>query len=225
MHLGLVGGIGPAATAFYYRRLVVAHAGVDPPLELTLVHADIGELTRNMSANASRRQAEAFLRLTRRLQSAGSDAVAITSIAGHFCLNDFEPLSPLPIISALEPLAQELARRKLGRIGLLGTKIVMGSRLYGRLPGMEVVVPEGKDFDAAHEAYEGMAIAGEATERQREILFAAGSDLCRAQGAEAVVLGGTDLFLAFDGYDCGFPVIDCAEVHIAELHRASLRQP
>jgi hypothetical protein len=41
------------------------------------------------------------------------------------------------------------------------------------------------------------------------------------QGAEAVLLGGTDLFLAFAGQDCGFPVIDCAEIHVEALYRRS----
>jgi aspartate racemase len=46
--------------------------------------------------------------------------------------------------------------------------------------------------------------------------------LCKAQGAEAIVLGGTDLFLAFAGQDCGFPVLDCAEVHIDALYRRTV---
>lgn len=39
-----------------------------------------------------------------------------------------------------------------------------------------------------------------------------------------MLLGGTDLFLAFDGYDCGFPVIDGARVHIDALYRESLKR-
>ena len=39
MHIGLVGGIGPAATEFYYRGLVARHAGSAKPMELTIVHA------------------------------------------------------------------------------------------------------------------------------------------------------------------------------------------
>lgn len=223
MHLGLIGGIGPAATEFYYRRLVRAHASTNRTMDLTLVHADVRELTRNIAENAPRRQAQVFLLLAERLHAAGADVVAVTSIAGHFCIGEFERLSPLPVINAIPELAAELARRKLRRVGLLGTRVVMASRLYGGLSGLEVVVPEGKSFDATHDAYVAMATTGQATEQQRELFFAVGSDLCRTQGAETVVLGGTDLFLAFEGYDCGFPVIDSAEVHIDALYRASLR--
>lgn len=44
--------------------------------------------------------------------------------------------------------------------------------------------------------------------------------------AEAIILGGTDLFLAFDGAVCGFATIDCARVHVeAILARAGLGRP
>jgi len=75
-----------------------------------------------------------------------------------------------------------------------------------------------------HRDYVAMAVAGRANEEQRSRLFAAGRDLCRQQGAEAVVLGGTDLFLAFEGEELDFPVIDGARVHINALYRGSVGQ-
>jgi aspartate/glutamate racemase len=41
MHIGLIGGIGPAATDFYYRRLISTFASKKAALELTIVHADM----------------------------------------------------------------------------------------------------------------------------------------------------------------------------------------
>jgi len=46
MHLGLIGGIGPAATMFYYQGLVRAHVAGNQPLNLTIAHADLRELMR-----------------------------------------------------------------------------------------------------------------------------------------------------------------------------------
>ena len=62
-----------------------------------------------------------------------------------------------------------------------------------------------------------MATTQQADERQRELFFSVGADLCAKQGAQAVLLAGTDLFLAFANSDPGFDVIDCAEVHIHAL--------
>lgn len=221
MHLGLIGGIGPAATVFYYRRLAQAHAAAQRPMELTIVHAQVSELLQNMTGNAPDRQAHCYERLTQRLLAARAEVVAITSMAGHFCIDEFAPLSPLPIVNAIPELAAELTRRGLRRVGLIGSRVVMASRVYGALSGLEVVVPPGESFEATHDAYIAMATAGQVTEQQRALFFAVGAELCRAQGAEAVVLAGTDLFLAFEDHDCGFPVIDSAEVHINALLSAS----
>lgn len=222
MHLGLIGGIGPAATEFYYRHLARAHAAADRAMDLTIVNADARELIQNMSAGAPDRQAEVFVRLTRRLAAAGAAAVAITSMSGHFCVREFAPLSPLPVLNAIPALARELVGRGVRRVGLLGTRLVMQSRVYGGLSALDVVVPPGDRLDATHDAYVAMATAGEVREEQREVFFAVGRALCREQGAEVVVLGGTDLFLAFEGRDCGFPTIDSARVHVDALFRACL---
>jgi aspartate racemase len=83
------------------------------------------------------------------------------------------------------------------------------------------VLPEGEALDQVHSNYLEMAIAGRVTETQRRTFFSVGHQLCRTQGAEAVILGGTDLFLAFAQQNCGFPVIDCADIHVEALFRRS----
>src|SRR3954471_10316674 len=139
MHIGLIGGIGPAATEFYYRHLVRAHQAANRAMEFTLAHADMRELMRNITADAPHQQARIFLRLAHQLRGAGADLVAVASIAGHFCIREFEQLSPLPIVSAISALDAELRQRKLGRVGLLGTRVVMESRLYGGISATEIV--------------------------------------------------------------------------------------
>jgi aspartate racemase len=192
-------------------------------MELTIVHADIRDLIQNMTDNAPDKQAEIFLRLSQRLQAAGAEAVAVTSIAGHFCIRELETLAPLPVINAIPEIEAALVNRGLQRVGILGTRVVMQSRLYGGVSAVDVVLPQGDSFDATHNAYVAMAAAGQADDQQRELLFSVGNDLCQKQGAEAVVLAGTDLFLAFDGHECGFHTIDCARVHIDALFRESIK--
>ena len=220
-HLGLIGGIGVAATEFYYRGLADAHSAAGLVMDLTITHADGAQLISNLMAGARERQAELFEGHVQRLQAAGAKCAAVTSIAGHFCIGELIERSPLPIVSAITALSDDLKRRKLRRIGLLGTRPALESRLYGGLAKFEVVVPREKALDQTHDAYVAMALSARATERQRETLFTMGRDLCRSQGAEAVVLAGTDLFLAFDGHACGFPAIDSARVHIDALMRAA----
>jgi aspartate racemase len=175
-----------------------------------------------MAANAPDAQAAIFARLVHRLAAAGATAAAVTSVGGHFSFGPLSALSALPLISIISALASEVARQGLRRVGLLGTRVAMQSRIYGGLSAVETVVPEGPDFDATHEAYVSMAQAAACTDREREVMFRIGRALVQKQGAEVVILAGTDLFLAFDGYDCGFPTLDSARAHVDALTRHSL---
>jgi aspartate racemase len=222
MHIGLIGGIGPAATEFYYRGLIERHARSNTRLELTIAHADARELVHNLANDDAGRQAEVFARLVRRLAAAGARAAAVTSMGGHFCIGELEAISPLPILNAIPEVDAAIGRRNLTTLGILGTKTVMESRLYGKITSAIIVPPVGEALEQAHANYVAMAMKGCVTDAQRRAFFSIGQHLCRAQGAEAVVLAGTDLYLAFEGQDCGFPVIDCAEIHVEALYRRSI---
>lgn len=234
MHIGLIGGIGPAATEFYYRHLVRRHEAEDRRLELTIVHAHVHTLAANAIAGRAEAQAGEYAALTARLKGAGAEAVAITSIGGHFCFDEFEPLSPLPVLNVAPAIAAGLRARGVSRIGLIGTAIAMTSGIYGALSGngagngsgngagIETVIPQGDDLQAVNDVYIALARAGAVGEDGRAILFRAGRDLVERQGAEAVLLAGTDLFLAFEGRDPGYPTIDGALLHVEALTRASI---
>jgi len=131
MHIGLFGGIVPASTAFSYRHLANAHADAGIPMDLTIVHAHMPDLFANMIAETPARQAEIFATLTKRLASGGAEAVAVTSLAGHFCINEFKTISPLHVIDAIPALNAHFKQSGLHRLGLLATKAVMESRSYG----------------------------------------------------------------------------------------------
>ena len=213
MHIGLIGGIGPAATDFYYRRLIATFARGKAPLELTIAHADTPTLLGNLSSDNVAAQVAIYLRLTERLKAAGADVVAVTSIAGHFCIEAFKPVSPLPVIDLIEALNQAIAARGFERIGVLGTRTVMETGLYGRVTSARLIPPHGEDLSAVHEAYVAMAAAGTATAAQRAVFAGAIARLLQDGGAEAILLGGTDLALVYSDTETAFPVIDAAALH------------
>jgi aspartate racemase len=222
MHVGLIGGIGPAATEYYYRGIVDLHrvSGTSP--ELTIVHADVRDLVRNAANNDAASQASVFARLAQRLAAAGADAVAITSMGGHFCVGEFVEISPLPVLNAIPAVDAALRQRELRTIGILGTMTVMRTHLYGGITSARVVLPEGGALQQVHDSYRDMALEGRVTDERRRVFFSAGRQMQETQGAEAVMLGGTDLFLAFDAQDCGFPIVDCAAIHIDAIYRWSV---
>lgn len=214
MHIGLIGGIGPAATVVYYQRLVAAFRDREQVLELTIVNADVGTLAQNAGADDRQAQARVYARHLAQLKGAGADFGTITSIGGHFCFAETEAITPLPLINAIPPMDAQLATRGIGAVGLLGTRQVTTSGLYGHLHQTRVIAPE--NADAVHEAYVATAISGRCSAAERAFFFDAGARLI-AGGAEAVLLAGTDLGLAFDGYDPGYPVVDAVDLHVAHL--------
>ena len=219
MHVGLIGGIGPAATWLYYRGLVAAFQARGAPMDLTIVHAQADDLIRNFNAGDAEAQADIFAALIQRLKDAGCRIAAVTSMGGHFCIEETIAAAPLPLINAIPEVDQGLRERGVKRVGLLGTRRVMATGLYGGLESVEWVSPEGDAMEAVHATYVAIAVPGVCSEEQRAHLFDAGRNLVEKQGAEAILLSGTDLFLAFEEHDPGYPVIDSADIHIAAIAR------
>jgi aspartate racemase len=220
MHIGLIGGIGVAATVVYYQKLTAEVARRGGTLELTIVHADVQTLIRNNMADARETQAEVYAALLERLKAAGCDVAAITSLGGHFCYEETVARAPLPLISGVTPLDAHFADHGYGKVGLLGTAVVMRTKLYGQLARTRAIAPD--DTDRVGQIYQEMAVSGRCTPEQRTLFIAEGQRLVD-QGAEAVVLAGTDLNLAFDGTDPGYPVVDALDVHVAELADLAMR--
>jgi aspartate racemase len=222
MHIGLIGGIGPGATDYYYRRLISTFARKNAILDLTIVHADTPTLLSNLARNDAAAQIAIYSRLTNRLVSAGAKCVAITSIAGHFCIDDFKAISPLPVVDMIAEVSRAIETRGLKRIGIIGTRTVMETRFYGRIASAEIVPPSEPDLDDVHQAYISMAASGFVTEHQRSVFNAVSHRLLENQGAEAIMLGGTDLALAFNEQTAEFPLVDCAGIHADAIARLAI---
>ena len=213
MHIGLIGGIGVAATLQYYARLTRAIEARGRTPDITISHAHAGTLVANNRADDRQAQAEIYRHHLDRLAAAGAEVAAITSLGGHFCFAETEAVSPLPLISGIAPIDIHLAREGIGKIGLLGTTSAMKTALYGQLK-TPTVRPE--DTQAVGRTYEEMALRGAASDTDEAVFLSAGRALAAA-GADAVLLAGTDLGLVFDHVQAPFPVIDALDIHVAHL--------
>lgn len=216
-HIGLIGGIGPAATDFYYRKIIAAYAELGLELELTIAHADTPTLLDNLRHDNRQSQVDIYQRLTHRLATAGADFVVVTSIAGHFCIEEFKDRSTLPVIDLIEAVREEVESKCFKSLGILGTETVMNSAFYGGLEGMFVVTPSSKLLTSVHEAYVAMATLGSVSVAQRDTFDAACAELVEDFGVDAVLMGGTDLALVYDEETSRFPIVDCAAIHARKV--------
>ena len=216
MHIGLIGGIGPSATVAFYLQLVDRFKALSKPLDLTIVNAHMPVLATNAAENKKDDQARVFAGHIDQLKNGGCDIAMITSLAGHFCFAETEALASLPLLNGLEVIDRYCEERGIKRIGLLGSPSVLKTRFYGALSSCEAIIPEASDVDIG-EAYMAMAAAGHCTDEQRQLFFDAGKAMIESGGADAVLLAGTDLGLAYYGQDPGYRVVDALEVHVDAL--------
>jgi aspartate racemase len=98
----------------------------------------------------------------------------------------------------------------------------METRFYGGVASAEIIPPSGQDLDDVHQAYVAMAASGVVTEAQRLVFSTVSQKLLKEKRAEAIMLGGTDLALAFNQQDTAFPLVDCAAIHIDAIARLAI---
>jgi aspartate racemase len=128
----------------------------------------------------------------------------------------------LPVIDMITEVGQAIRERRLNRIGILGTRTVMETRFYGGISITEVIPPGESDLEDVHQAYSAVAVSGTVTERQRELFNNVSRKLLDECGAEAIMLGGTDLALVFKQEETAFPLVDCAAIHVDAVVRSAI---
>jgi aspartate racemase len=218
--LGLVGGLGPNATVYYYNGLIAAHKAQGRVARMIIAHADVDHgrpLAEAGKLDELARYLNGFIDAT---AAGGAEMAAIVAVTPHICSAQLLPLLRIPLIDMVATVADEIAARGLKRVALLGTRSTVQSRMFGRL-GVEVVMPTPDEIDFINNAYLDIVYdrstpAG--IDRLRELAHT----LIKRDGAESVLLAGTDLSMVLNEANAGFPTIDCAGVHIAEITRQLL---
>lgn len=220
--LGLVGGLGPQSTIDYYRRIIDAWRARDPgsaPLmvidSLDVAHAL--RLVEHDRAALVDYMADSIDRLAR----AGATFAALTANTPHLVFDELVARTQIPLVSIVEVAAQEAARRGLRRVVLLGTRFTMEESFYPRVferHGITIIVPPEPERAWVHERYVTELIPGNFRDTTRRELIAIVARLRDAQGADGVILGGTELSLILPPSEVArLAVIDTTALHVAAL--------
>jgi aspartate racemase len=95
--------------------------------------------------------------------------------------------------------------------------------MFGSLDGIETVMPEAKEIDRIQDIYKDF-VEGRGTDAQAQELREFARTFVARDGAEAVLIAGTDLSTVFAESNAGFPMLDCAHVHIDAIVKRLLEQ-
>jgi len=217
-----VGGLGVGATIHYYDGLARAHEAHGRTLNIVITHAEIERVRQYVEAGDRKGLAEYLTGFIRRMAAAGAEAAAVPAVTPHLCVRELITASPLPIFNIFDPLIKEMNARSARRVGVFGTRFVMESGLYGFAGDIEIVQAKPDEVDYIHNTYLELARQGKGTEEQYANLTALAHTLLKRDGADLIILAGTDLVLLFNETNTTFPFIDCAALHIAAIMKGLL---
>jgi aspartate racemase len=216
--IGLIGGLGVGATIHYYRELAAAH-GSGPPMDLVMSHASVARTTEYVSKGDRRGLATYLAGFLSQLKSAGATIGVVPAVTPHFCIEELAAIAPMPIVDITTAVADHIRDRNLSRVALFGTRFVIESDMFGRLPGIELIRVRGAELDFVHGAYNQLAQTGVSNAEHRQRFIALAQTLQARDGVQAIVLAGTDFAVMFDENATPFPSVNCARAHINAIMR------
>jgi aspartate racemase len=219
--LGLIGGLGPGATVHYYRELIAAHERYGRVARLLIAHADIQRVYAAVTAKDFDGLANYLAGLIAIMAAGGAEFTAIVAATPHICAAQLAAISPLPLINMLTEVQQAVSARGLKRVALLGTRFTIETRMFGCLGSIETVMPETDEIERIHLIYKDF-VEGRGSDAQAEVLRKIARTFITRDRAQSVLIAGTDLSMVFTESNAGFPMIDCARVHIDAIVRRML---
>jgi aspartate racemase len=219
--LGLIGGLGPGATVHYYRELITAHERHGRVARLLIAHADIQRVYAAVTAKDFDGLANYLAGLIAIMAAGGAEFTAIVAATPHICAAQLAAISPLPLINMLTEVQQAVSARGLKRVALLGTRFTIETRMFGCLGSIETVMPETDEIERIHLIYKDF-VEGRGSDAQAEELRKIARTFAKRDRAQSVLIAGTDLSMVFTESNAGFPMIDCARVHIDAIVRRML---
>jgi aspartate racemase len=228
--IGLIGGMSWESTVPYYRQVnetVKRHLGGLHSAKVVLYSVDFHEVERLQHAGDWDAAGALLADAARSLQAAGADFLVLCTNTMHKVAPAIEAAVTIPLFHIADPTADEIKRAGFGKIGLLGTRFTMEQAFYkDRLRerhGLEVVVPEQADRDIVHRIiYEELCLGGivDASRDEYRRIIAG----LVAQGAQAVILGCTEISLLVAQQDAAVPLFDTTAIHAAKAAQWALTQ-
>jgi aspartate racemase len=218
--LGLVGGLGPNATVYYYNGLIAAHKAQGRVARMLIAHADVDHGRPLAEAGRLEELARYLNGFIDEMAAAGAEMAAIVAVTPHICSAQLLPLLKIPLIDMVSTVANAIRARGLKRVALFGTRSTVRSRMFGRL-NVDVVMPNDDEIEFINNAYLDV-VYDRSTPAGLDRLRELAHTLIKREDAEAVLLAGTDLSMVMNEENAGFPTLDCARVHIAEITKRLL---
>ncbi|WP_299199086.1 aspartate/glutamate racemase family protein [uncultured Amphritea sp.] len=219
--IGLLGGMSWESTVSYYRAInsgIKAQLGGLHSAKIALFSVDFAEIE-TLQQQGDWHQAGVILEhAARAVEAAGADFFMIGTNTMHKVADQVAAAVSIPLLHIADATAERLKADGIDTVGLLGTRFTMEQDFYkGRLAahhGIRVLVPDETDQSIVHRIIYDELCQGRVNDDSRQEYLKIITQLS-SQGAQAVILGCTEISLLVSQSDTSVPVYDTTAIHAA----------
>lgn len=226
--IGLIGGMSWESTIPYYRQInerIKEHLGGLHSAKVALYSVDFHEIERLQHAGDWDAAGRLLADAARSLAAAGADFLVLCTNTMHKVAPAIEAAVQIPLLHIADPTAEAIRAAGVSTVGLLGTRFTMEQAFYkDRLVDkfrLKVLTPSEADRQVVHRIiYEELClgrIREESRDEYRRVIAA-----LVEQGAEAVILGCTEISLLVGPADAAVPLFDTTALHALSAADAAL---
>ncbi len=217
--IGLIGGMSWESTVPYYRLInegVKHRLGGLHSARLILYSVDFAEVEHLQRTGDWAAAGQLLAHAAQKLQAAGAQALVLCTNTMHKVAADIESAVHIPLLHIADPTAARIRQAGLHTVGLLGTRFTMEQPFYKerlvQQQGLRVLVPSEPDRATVHHViYEELCL-GQVRDTSRSAYQRVMADLV-SQGAQAVILGCTEIALLVGPEDAPVPLFDTTAIH------------
>ena len=216
--IGLIGGMSWESSAEYYRLInqqVRDQLGPLRSARLLMYSVDFGPVEQAQHAGRWDEAARILIDAAQRLQDGGAECLVLCTNTMHKVAEQIQAATAVPFLHIADPTAQAALAAGTLNVGLLGTAFTMEQEfLKSRLSqqGLNVLVPDAQERQAVHRIiYEELCV-GVISDASRRVYQQVIESL-RARGAQAIILGCTEIGLLLKPEHSPLPLLDTTELH------------
>lgn len=225
--IGLIGGMSWESTALYYRIIneqVKQQLGGLHSARSLMYSVDFHEIEKLQAAGEWQKAGEILAAAAISLEKGGADFIVLCTNTMHKVAQQITDAVSIPLLHIADATAQRIRQAGVKKVGLLATAFTMEQEFYkGRLnqSEIEVLVPDAAGRKVVHDIiYQELClgvIRDESRAQYRKII----AELVE-QGAEAIILGCTEITLLVKAEDASVPLFDTTLIHAEDAVKLAL---
>ena len=217
--IGLIGGMSWESSLEYYRIIneqVQEKLGGFHSAKCLMYSVDFDEIEKLQHQGKWKEATVLMIDAAKRLEVGGADFILICTNTMHKMSNDVQNSIKIPLLHIADATAQKIKIKGLTKIGLLGTKYTMEQDFYkGRLInnfGLDVIVPNEKDRQIINDVIYQELCLGKINLSSKTQFIRIINEL-EKNGAQAIVLGCTEIPLLISQQDVNVLLFDTTRIH------------